>query len=275
MLKRILRDEISRELIDIDCRLGPEAVERLVHRVLKTLDHCDREEIFPRYFRHELFSRLDRLERLCLENRQCAFAESGGARYPQWLSQIASPGAGVGNGAAADLEAGGFWGKLAKLALLGSEIVLVDPYACSSTSDDNKKVSPAKLIGKLLKGCSIARLHLYCRQDAYDEAAAEELGTSLNGKLSIYFGDLHDRYLLAGNDKAIKHGSCEALDTDWHGLSYWAGAAFGASLNGVTKRPTYVLGLEKGDVSGVRKYLDTCCKRSNFGGKKNPASKAG
>lgn len=273
MLKRILHDEISRELHDIDGRWGPEAVERLVRRVLKALDQCERDEIFPRYFRHDLFARLDRLEHLFLENSQCAFAESGAVRYPQWLSQIPSPGASIAT--AADPEAGGFWGKLAKLASLGSEIVLVDPYACSSTSDDNKKVSPAKLVGKLLKDCSFDRLHLYCRQDAYDEAAAEELKTSLNGKLSIYFGDLHDRYLLVGNDQVIKHGSCQALDTDWHGLTYWAGAAFGASLNGVTKRPTYVLGLEKGDVPGVRKYLDGSCKRSNSGSKKNPASGAG
>ena len=69
----------------------------------------------------------------------------------------------------------------------------------------------------------------------------------------MYVGDFHDRYILFGQGRNV-NGS-DKLSRPWHGKEYWSGLAFGASLNGIAKRPTYVLGLKKVDIIPLIAYI--------------------
>ena len=111
-------------------------------------------------------------------------------------------------------------------------------------------------IGRLCSSKSINALHLYCRREDTLTAVWTKLKALFDAnkkELVIHLGDFHDRYLLAGSD--MWQGACEFKEK-WHGLTGWKGVVFGASLNGVEKRPTYLLPFEFEDIRVIRRYLD-------------------
>lgn len=147
--------------------------------------------------------------------------------------------------------------KLQSISRQARSLVLVDPYALSDHNDAGDKGDSVKQIDSILdlKNSSIEALHLYVRPDAVTLKVWEKLKKNLGKtKLTVHTGDLHDRYLLAGSDKNLKRA--DVFAESWHNYHIWTGVVFGASLNGVSKRPTYVLPFEPNDVRQIRAYLD-------------------
>ncbi len=144
-----------------------------------------------------------------------------------------------------------FMTKLRNVAQDARVLILVEPYAFAVANDSGDKGDCLGKIQELITGCSIEKLHLYCRQDvsSLDVIKKLEKNKDLAGKISIHVGDLHDRYLLSGSDKKGEY-------VLWHNCTHWKGSTFGASLNGISKRPTYVVPFESGDIVEVKRYLD-------------------
>lgn len=138
-------------------------------------------------------------------------------------------------------------------------IVIVDPYALAIENDSGGVSSSINTIHRLCSASPADTLFLYCRRDVTEVAQWERLLKMLSGfKITVLMGDLHDRYFFTGNNTKK---SVEILARgDWKGKSGWAGAAFGGSLNGVSKRPTYILKFGKEDINSLIDYLDGECK---------------
>jgi hypothetical protein len=250
----LLFEEIKHALKQMSYEMPEEHMLHLARRLAREVGDWRNEIFWDREFRSEVLRRLDRIENLRHGENQCMFADSDGGRYQHWISKIASD---VSHGEATPTAgAGGFWEKMADVAKLGSRVVLVDPYALAATTDDGKAVSPVPFIEKVLKDCSLGQLELYCRQDSCDQTALAAVKQKYSKKIVVRFGDLHDRYLLVGSDSKIKHPSNVRLTEPWRGLVHWAGVVFGASLNGVQKRPTYVLPFDNQDIEPIQTYLD-------------------
>jgi hypothetical protein len=155
-----------------------------------------------------------------------------------------------------------FVNQLKTTAESADTLVIVDPYALSAEDETGQNVSARGTIQQLLDcSKSKAHLHLYCRIDAIDEMEWERLETDLGtGKLSVHLGNLHDRYILAGREYSANGYDATHPVPGWHGSKYWGGAAFGASINGAGKRPTYVLDFKKADINPLISYLDDATK---------------
>jgi hypothetical protein len=132
--------------------------------------------------------------------------------------------------------AAAFHTKLRQKAGGAETLVLVDPYALA------RKTSAVDAIAELSAG---RPLHLYCRADSVNQTEWRKLAKAV-GHLSVYLGDFHERYLLAGS----KEGP------GWKGRKQWEGAVLGRSLHGDGKRPAYVLALAPNEVEDVVVYLD-------------------
>lgn len=130
-----------------------------------------------------------------------------------------------------------FPARLKQKAAAAETLVLVDPYALAG-----KKTSAAEAIAELSAG---RPLHLYCRADAVNQTEWRKLAKAA-GPLSVYLGDFHERYLLAGS----KDGQ------GWKGLKQWEGAVLGRSMSSADKRPAYLLDLPPNDVDDVIVHLD-------------------
>jgi len=274
MLDRILHtiEEASPELREVrELRHLPvynQIIERCVYRIVRDLDngalHAPwlwRDE-YDRALRQQSIQ-LDRIESLLSENRiGCRFAEErdGGPWFAELiaikpsLDNYASPSAGN-----ADADPKSFIEGVKGILRKTTSLVLMDPYALAGKDDAGKGSSAIDLIKDIV---SIAhspdlkpvQLHLYCRPDAIDYDEWEKLEKILKPhKLCVYVGDFHDRYILFGQDIAV-NGSNHS--SDWHQKKYWAGLAFGASLNGIRKRPTYVLSLKGQDIRPLISYID-------------------
>lgn len=144
-----------------------------------------------------------------------------------------------------------FMERLKKVAQDARVLVLVEPYAFANTNDSGDKGDCLDKIEEIITSAAIERLHLYCRQDVSSLNVIKKLenNKNLERKISIYVGDLHDRYLLSGSDE-------KGENLSWHNCSNWKGSTFGASLNGISKRPTYVVPFERGDIVEVKRYLE-------------------
>jgi hypothetical protein len=148
-----------------------------------------------------------------------------------------------------------FMEKLSEEAATARILVLVDPYALSDKNDAGDSGNCVNAIKALSKAAaSMDKLHLYCREDAVSLKVWQQLEAAIGAKkLEVHLGDLHDRYLLAGSDQGKgKH----LTDETWHGYDRWQGVVFGASLNGIAKRPTYVLKFEKTDLDDILAYIE-------------------
>lgn len=198
-----------------------------------------------------LTERLGAIEdRLDATGGPCRYGESGGlGGTASYLTALDDPTTGK---VAADPKT--FAQKLCATARLARTLVLADPYALSESNDAGDNGDCIAQIVQIVRAGSIEHLHVYARSAAATAKVWAKLQTELGSvKLTVHLGDLHDRYLLAGNDS--NKGAYQFDDT-WHGFSNWRGVVFGASLNGVAKRPTYVLPFEVSDVKQVRAYLD-------------------
>jgi hypothetical protein len=189
-------------------------------------------------------------DRLDAAGRPCRYGDDEGQGVTaNYVSVLADKRA---SKAAADPKS--FAEKLCETARLARTLVLVDPYALSEVNDSGEKGDCVAQIVQIVSAGSIEHLHLYARSDAATAKVWAKLQKGIGSvKLTVHLGDLHDRYLLAGSD--FLKGAHE-FSNDWHGCSHWRGVVFGASLNGVTKRPTYVLPFEVRDVVQIRAYLD-------------------
>lgn len=197
-----------------------------------------------------LYKRLADIEsRLDAVDKPCWYAPVD--EVSRTASYITSLPAEIGTKTQADPNT--FMQKLGEVARTGRVLTLVDPYALSEVNDSGDKGNCIKQIVELSKMGSIEKLHLYSRSDAVNADVWEMLEKQLTAsKLSVHLGDIHDRYLLAGSDSSKGAG----FDSPWHSYAHWKGVVFGSSLNGVRKRPTYVLKFEQGDVHEIRRYLD-------------------
>lgn len=180
----------------------------------------------------------------------CRFQSEGAAGDNMQLMTALQPSS-VGSLKA---DAPGFLNALRNVARTGNVLVLVDPYALAETDDSGRVRSQAKEIHDLVDGLSLDKFVVYCRNDAIHKPCLDALVLKLGKKLEVRCGDLHDRYLLVGREGKSKPPFVE-LDDPWNGSTTWMGVAFGASLNGVSKRPTYVLKFEAQDIPVVAKYL--------------------
>lgn len=147
-----------------------------------------------------------------------------------------------------------FQKELKNVARTGSVLVLVDPYALAETDESGSPRSSAKEVHELIDGLSLDKFVVYCRNDAIHKPCLDALASELKQKLEVRCGDFHDRYLLVGYEGQSKSPFVELKDS-WHGLTAWRGVVFGASLNGISKRPTYVLKFEDNDIPVISQYL--------------------
>lgn len=196
-----------------------------------------------------LSERLKRIEdQLSVGSNGCRFERSN-AEMPWTGSYISIAPSETGQKAKASPQ--GFMDKLRKVAKEARVLVLSEPYALADANDSGDKGDCLGQLQALIQGLSIDQLHLYCRQDALSIDVVKKLEhiKDLGRKISIHVGDVHDRYLLSGSDK-------KGDQVSWHGCSHWKGSTFGASLNGISKRPTYVVPFEQGDIVEVKRYLD-------------------
>jgi len=196
-----------------------------------------------------LTERLTRIEGQLSEGSNRCRLEGSNAGMP-WTGSYMSI-APLETGQKAKASPKGFMDKLKNVAKDARVLVLAEPYALADANDSGDKGDCLGQIQALIQDLSIDQLHLYCRQDASSLDVVKKLEhiKDLGKKISIHVGDVHDRYLLSGSDEKGDHVS-------WHGCSRWKGSTFGASLNGISKRPTYVVPFEQGDIVEVKRYLD-------------------
>jgi len=146
----------------------------------------------------------------------------------------------------------GFLDKLKEFAQSSTHLVIVDPYALAGTDDaGNKRAEPVEIC-ELIDARSRDAVVIYCRRDATDDASHKFLTKRYGNKIKIEFGDLHDRYMLCSSEENTKGAR---LATEWLDCLCWGGVVFGASFNGVSKRPTYLLKFDPQDIPLVVKYL--------------------
>ena len=274
MLDRILHtiEEASPELREIrELRRLPvynQLIEHSVYRIVRDLENGALHAPWLWRDEHDRVLRrqsvqLDRIESLLSENRiGCRFAE--GRDGSPWFAELiaikpsldnyASPSAGN-----ADADPKSFIDGVKGILRKTTSLVLMDPYALAGEDDAGKGSSAIDLIKDIV---SIAhnpdlkpvQLHLYCRRDVIDYDEWEKLEKILKPhKLCVRVGDFHDRYILFGQDISV-NGSDNS--SDWHEKEYWAGLAFGSSLNGIGKRPTYILSLKRQDIRPLISYID-------------------
>lgn len=274
MLDNILRalEEASPELREVRelCRppIYHQLIERSVYRIVRDIENGElhapwlwRDE-YDRALRRQS-AQLDRIESLLSENRiGCRFSEGrdGGPWFAELiaikpsLDNYATPSAGN-----ADADPESFTAGLKGILRKTTSLVLMDPYALAGEDDVGTESSAIDLIKEIV---SIAHnpdlgpfhLHLYCRPDVIDYDEWEKLQKILKPhKLSVYVGDFHDRYILFSQDFPFNKND---PSSEWHEKKYWAGLAFGASLNGIRKRPTYVLSLKAQDIRPLISYID-------------------
>ncbi|MFP5194530.1 hypothetical protein PQ786_04200 [Alcaligenes faecalis] len=196
-----------------------------------------------------LTERLTRIEGLLSDgSTSCRFERSdvGMARTDSFMSIELHK-----SGQKAKASPESFMNRLKKLAQDARVLVLVEPYALADSNESGEKGDCLGKIQELIVDLSIDKLHLYCRQDALSLDVVKKLDgmKGLRSKISIHVGDLHDRYLLSGADK-------KGDEVDWHTCPYWKGWVFGASLNGISKRPTYIVPFEPKDIISVSSYLN-------------------
>lgn len=201
----------------------------------------------------------------------CSYAEDKSNRYPGFIS------VGPLNSDLADLPAPeSFINHIKEKYFKYAEtVVIVDPYALALKTDVDENSSSIETIKELCSAGSFGKLLLYCRRDATDEKQWDKLAKLITGnKLSVHLGDIHDRYFFIGRDDSK---NTEPIPRkEWNKRQFWAGAAFGGSLNGISKRPTYVLKFPIGDINSLTFYLDKACKvetLDNFKDKKIIAEK--
>lgn len=177
----------------------------------------------------------------------------------EYVSVLRSPDGAIIRSARGTINAdpASFMNRLATQAAKGRVLVLVDPYALSDKNEAGASGNSVEAIKTLFQAAtSTEKLHLYCREDAVSLKVWQRLESQLGAhKLEVHLGDLHDRYLLAGSDQQGKDR--HLTDKPWHGYQRWVGVVFGASLNGVAKRPTYVLKCEQGDLNAVLEYIES------------------
>lgn len=196
-----------------------------------------------------LTERLTRIEGQLSEGSNGCRFEGSSAGMP-WTGKYVSI-APSETGQKAKANPQGFMDKLRKVAKDARVLVLAEPYALADANDSGDKGDCLGQIHALIQDLSIDQLHLYCRQDASSLGVVMKLehNKDLCKKISIHVGDVHDRYLLSGTDE-------KGDQVLWHDCSRWKGSTFGASLNGISKRPTYVVPFEQGDIVEVKRYLD-------------------
>ena len=272
MLDSLLRalEDVNPNLRDVrDLRRSPD-YERIIGGLTNRIFH-DLERKSPSQFwllREEYertlwrqSAQLDRIERLLSENTTgCRFAE--GRDGGSWFAELITlkPGYDKSDGVSSgnmDADPVRFIYGVEQLAQKTTSVVIMDPYALAGKDEADEKTSTIDLIYKIVSLCcdlDPVQLHLYCRSDIIDYKEWENLEKKLKPhKLSVYVGDFHDRYILFGQGRNV-NGS-DKLSRPWHGKEYWSGLAFGASLNGIAKRPTYVLGLKKVDIIPLIAYI--------------------
>lgn len=202
---------------------------------------------------------LDRLENKAYDNYpRCEFSKAKYGFFPEFISAMA----GLETGTISP-NPDSFLKKLSNIIRSGTAAVIVDPYILAEKDDSNTLVDVLDEVLNITQ--SSESVYLFCRKEHIDQSTMikmkENLGVKLKG---IFTGDIHDRYIFVGYDEKMDNsfhrpwipGNKSEKSKKNKELKYWRGAAFGASLNGVTKRPTYILNFSGEDLGSLFAYLD-------------------
>lgn len=194
-------------------------------------------------------------ERLERNSAVCQFSKNKPFNFPEFISVRVDSSNGV---ISPDPER--FLKKINNIVRSGSVTVIVDPYILSAADEGNSAVDVLQEVTEITKNSKW--VYLFCRGDRIDVSTIANMRNKLGIKLKgIFTGDIHDRYVFVGHDENMANsyhrpwipGETNKSNPE---LKYWRGAAFGASINGVTKRPTYILNFFGEDLDSLFAYLD-------------------
>lgn len=275
-----LRDNLT-EAIRQDLPPLLDIVERYFREADDRLDYLERRQAAALVATKEMVSELlsghfrDVLEVVQRTEKGCMLARPEAAeQYPQWMSIQPNPlGASLrGSADAPDAPSSEtqvtvlpaperFIKRLRGIAEKGETVVLVDPYAFANVDDASDKAAGKELFA-LFEKLKFRHLVVCCKpgKDSYSESQVGVFRKGLTAwqTLEVMHGDFHDRFLLAGRGNSME--SFFDVKDKWRKQRYWRGVVFGTSLNGIAKRPTYVLPLPVDDVFDVIKYLDSASR---------------
>jgi hypothetical protein len=254
--------------------------DNLIRRMAARLEYEFDQMYVPLHWRYKeeherLLSRqnaqLDRLEQLLSRDSfGCRFAEGkeGGPWFTELITISANRAEGSVDTPDADIQKVSgdphvFKEHLKKTVKKSQALVIVDPYALAAKDDAGSSVSARSTIREIVfaaRDIDPVHLHLYCRMDAVEVEEWEGLKQDLkDNRLSVYLGDFHDRYIFSGR---MTHSNAACDIDNWHGSQFWVGSTFGASLNGIGKRPTYILDFKAADTKQLISYISAVAPRS-------------
>lgn len=196
-------------------------------------------------------------------DRSCAYGERAELNFPN----LVTIDQGSLNVSPSTPDPSKFVDRLIEICGAAEAIVIVDPYLLAKEDDNGKAISAVDSLLKIVNGTSAGDVFVYCRRDVTVLSEWRKLvaGLKKTKTLTVYFGDLHDRYIFAGSSSFMKKGSTYTCPGDpWNAKMYWQGAAFGGSINGIAKRPTYILKFEKTDVGDLIKYLASVSSKESL-----------
>lgn len=147
-----------------------------------------------------------------------------------------------------------FLDELANEASAGDTLVLVDPYALADHDDAGKVTNCLSAIEKISSKGSISRLFIICREQETNKDFLPALERLMpKKKIEVQYQDTHDRYLLVAGEDKFKHS--QFVSGAPFARDQWRGVAFGASLNGIARRPTYILRFGSADLEPLLGFL--------------------
>lgn len=220
------------------------------------------KDLFPEQYRYlgrrnggpvELYERLNLLERKLgrlrpVDQAPCYFSQEGSERLPQFLTALNDVMA-KSEGTAKFVESFKDWFSTKQRG------VIVDPHIFKLA--DEKELKYCKEIIKIL-GDTLDRIDIYYSVDNYVPSVAKKIFTELNKTKIRNFNfyacpNIHDRVWMRHyqvNDTPTANG--------------WEARVVGASVNGISRRPTYVVDMTNNDAAEYSKYLGNL--RSGTGG---------
>ena len=197
-----------------------------------------REEYFDSIHRHldQLESKISNID---FSGRECAFkGKEIIGRFPQFLTALDDIAA--SHSGQKTLEKG-FEGWFTS----GTAVVL-DPYIFSNGPQDETLYCNGVVD---IIGPDADRIDFYFNKKKYNKAVADKIFQGLNNLKIRTFNfyqcrNIHDRVWMHHPDTTINLSK-----------SGWKGRVIGASINGVGKRPTYVIEMPKIDVEAYSDYV--------------------
>ncbi|APW46831.1 hypothetical protein [Rhodoferax antarcticus] len=258
-------DELVRclhQLRDFNFERHPGGLKRY-SEIEQLYDHVMRDVFPDEHWRSGLrnhgpssvHAHLDRLERQIASLRHadsggCRFTQSDAAQFPQLLTA-------VNDLKASTVGKTQFIEHFKEWFSTHPRGVVVDPYLFTLAKQKQKDYCDGviEILGK-----TVERIDFYYLRGNYVKAVAQDIfdGLNLSKKRDIFFypcENLHDRVWL-------RH--YETSDTP--SLTGWEGRVVGASVNGISLRPTYVIDMPKDDAKGYSKYIANLRSNGGIGG---------